>query len=570
MRKTVKGTGGLKIIFVATFLMATTLIVRLFIIQILDKSEYTALAASQYIRPVNQLFNRGDIYMQPRTGNPLPVAIMKQTYTFYISPQALSDPEAVYEKVNAITDIDKELFMKSARKEGDPYEAIKVGLDEETANKISALNTLGVGIHPERERYYPAGSLASQVIGFLSYDGDDLRGMYGIERQYDDILTDQSTQKHVNIFTEILMGDESETDDEVDETADIVLTIEPSVQVFVEKELEDYRKEFGAARAGAIVMDPSTGAIVAMAANPDFDPNNFRNADPSTFSNPNISNVYEMGSIIKPLTIAAALDSGAIEPDSTFDDKGYVLADGARITNVYKGARGITPIQGILNHSMNTGVSWVVQQMGKKNFAKAFYDYGLGVKTNIDLPSEASGLLKNLESPRTVEYYTASFGQGIALTPIATVRALASLGNGGFLVEPHVVKEIRYSDGKVKIPTHPEPKRILKEQTSEEISRMLVNVADVALFQGKYSISTHTVALKTGTAQMPDPKTGKYSETDFLHSYFGYFPAYDPQFIVFIYSEKPKSTGYASQTLTKPFFRITNFLIDYYAIKPDR
>jgi cell division protein FtsI (penicillin-binding protein 3) len=568
MKKAASGTGGINVVFAATFLVAVALVVRLFFIQIIDGKEYEALASTQYIRPVHQLFNRGDIYMQPREGKPLPVALMKETHTLYISPQAITDVEKLYESIQSIVPIDKETYLRSANKPNDPYEVLKTGLGSDVAEQIAELNMIGVATHPERERYYPAESLASQTIGFLSYDENDLRGMYGIERQYDDILTDPSTRKHVNIFAEILLN--SDPIEENSRTADVVLTLEPSVQVFVEKELEDYRNAFSAARAGAIIMDPSTGAIISMASSPQFNLNEFRNADPNTFSNPNVSNIYEMGSIMKALTIAAGLDSGAITTESTFNDLGYVTADGARITNVFKGARGVTAVQGILNHSMNTGVSWIVEKMGKKKFAEYFYAFGLDEKTNIKLPNEASGLLTNLESPRTIEYYTASFGQGIATTPIATVRALASLGNGGFLVEPHIVKEIRYADGESEIPERDEPVRVLKEQTSEDISRMLANVTDVALVNGQKSIPTHTVALKTGTAQMPDASTGKYSETDFLHSYFGYFPAYDPEFIVFLYAEKPSGSDYASQTLTDPFFRITNFLIDYYAIKPDR
>jgi cell division protein FtsI (penicillin-binding protein 3) len=568
MKKSASGTGGINFIFAVIFIVASAFVVKLFFIQILNGEDYEALAATQYIRPVHQLFNRGDIYMQPRDGNPLPVALMKETHTLYINPQAINDVEELFQTINEIIPIDKELYLKSANKPNDPYEVIRTGLESEVADSIAGLNIPGVNTHPERERYYPAGSLASQTIGFLSYDENDLRGMYGIEREFDELLTDPSTRKHVNIFAEILLN--SEPLDEEAETADIVLTIEPSVQVFVEKELEDYRVAFGAARAGAIIMDPSSGAIVSMASNPQFNLNDFRDSDPNSFSNPNVSNIYEMGSIMKALTIAAGLDSGAITTESTFNDLGYVTADGARITNVYKGARGVTSVQGILNHSMNTGVSWIVDKMGKKKFSEYFYKFGLNEKTNIKLPNEASGLLTNLESPRTIEYYTASFGQGIATTPIATVRALASLGNGGLLVEPHVVKEIRYANGRIEVPERDKPTRILREKTSEDISRMLVNVTDVALVGGQKSIPTHTVALKTGTAQIPDPSTGKYSETDFLHSYFGYFPAYDPEFIVFLYAEKPNGSDYASQTLTDPFFRITNFLIDYYAIKPDR
>lgn len=568
MRKAAPGTGGFIIIFSLCFIVAVGLLVRLFYIQIIEGDQYTALAASQYIRPAHQLFNRGDIYMQPKEGNPLPVALMKETHTFYIIPQVLVDAEDAYEKVNAITEVNKERFMESAAKKDDPYEALKTGLSEEERDAILALKITGVATHAERERYYPAGSLASQTIGFISYDGDDLRGMYGVEREYDKLLTDPTTRKHVNIFAEILLGN-SGVDESEEEVADIILTLEPSVQVFVEKELEDYRNRFGAERAGAIIMNPNTGAIVSMASSPQFNLNDFRNANPSSFSNPNVSNVYEMGSIFKPLTIAAGLDSGAITPESTFNDLGYVEANGRRITNVYKGARGITSIQGILSHSMNTGVSWIVDRMGKEQFADYVYKFGFGEETGIDLPSEATGLLSNLKTSRLVEFYTASFGQGIATTPIATTRALASLGNGGLLVEPHVVKEVRFADGEIRIPERSEPKRILKERTSEDVSRMLVTVTDVALVGGEKSIPTHTVAVKTGTAEMPIPGGG-YSNTDFLHSYFGYFPAYDPEFIIFLYAEKPKGSDYASQTLTDPFFRLTNFLIDYYAIKPDR
>ena len=178
--------------------------------------------------------------------------------------------------------------------------------------------------------------------------------------------------------------------------------------------------------------------------------------------------------------------------------------------------------------------------------------------------------MQNLNSPRDVEYATASFGQGIALTPVATIRALAALGNGGRLVTPHIVDRIEYDDGTVKEIRYPEGEQILSEKTSEEISRMLSIVVDDALRGGTVALPNHSIAAKTGTAQMADAQNGGYYEDKFLHSFFGYFPAFDPKFIVFMYTVEPQGVKYASETLTDPFMEISRFLINYYSIPPDR
>lgn len=563
---------GLRILFFLTFVVAVFLMGRLFKLQVVEGKKYSERAASQYITPAHHLLNRGTIFMQSRTGKPKHVAMVAETYVLYINPQALTkaNHEKVFEEINKITEIDKDLFFKSVAKEDDPYEIIKKDLSLEVSDKITALNYIGVSTHAERERSYPDGSLASQVIGFTSYNegGTERVGMYGLERQYENLLADKGDKRRINVFAEILSNKNfSDETDEAHDVSDLVLTMEPTVQYYVEDILQDYMREFHSELAGAIIMDPKTGAIISMASKPDFDLNNFEKSDPTTFANPNISNVYEMGSVIKPLTVAAGIDSGAITKNSVFHDLGYITADGARITNVYKGARGDVTIERILLHSMNTGVSWIASKMGNKEFADYFKKFGFGEKTGVDLPHEASGLISNLDSPRTLEYYTASFGQGIATTPIATTRALATIANGGFLVQPYLVKEIIHADGKREIPKRKAPERVLKESTTEDVTSMLITLTEKGLNR---SISTHSIAAKTGTAQMADPKTGRYSDDNFLHSFFGYFPAYDPEFIVFLYSDKPHGVEFASQSLTDPFFKIANFLIDYYEIRPDR
>jgi len=280
--------------------------------------------------------------------------------------------------------------------------------------------------------------------------------------------------------------------------------------------------------------------------------------------------VFEMGSIIKPLTMASGLDAGVVTADTTYNDKGYVVFDGSRIENYDGKGRGVVPMQEVLNQSLNTGVAFVMQKLGKDRFRKYFLSLGLGEETGIDLPGEVGGLVGNLQSKRDVEYVTASFGQGIATTPIATVRALSALGNGGKLITPHIVTKIDYKGGMSDMVSYNDTERVFKPETSEEITRMLVEVVDKALLGGKVKMKNYSIAAKTGTAQIAREGGGGYYKDKYLHSFFGYFPAYNPKFLVFLYVVNPRGVRYASHTLTYPFMNITKFLINYYDIPPDR
>jgi cell division protein FtsI/penicillin-binding protein 2 len=319
-------------------------------------------------------------------------------------------------------------------------------------------------------------------------------------------------------------------------------------------------------------MDPNTGEIFAMAANPTFDPNDFsKEKSTNIFGNPLVDRVYEMGSIVKPLTMAAGIDAGVITSSSLYNDQGYVLVNGAKISNFDGKGRGEgTSMQKVLNDSLNTGMAFVAQKLGNERLTDYFMSLGFGDETGIDLPGEVHGLVSNLKSPRDIEHVTASFGQGIALTPIETVRALSALGNGGYLPNPHLVKKIEYTSGISKTISYDDPEPIFKPETSEKITRMLVNVVDEALLGGKVKSPQYTIAAKTGTAQMAKETGGGYYDDRYLHSFFGYFPAYKPRFIVFLFTVYPKGAEYASHTLTYPFIDLTKFLVNYYEIPPDR
>jgi cell division protein FtsI/penicillin-binding protein 2 len=351
---------------------------------------------------------------------------------------------------------------------------------------------------------------------------------------------------------------------------DVITALEPTVQLRLEQELSRYQAAWHPKVAGGIVMDPQDGRILAMGVLPSFDLNDFSHADPSRFKNPLVENVYELGSIMKPITVAAGLDSGVITAETTYYDKGYAVYDGSRINNFDLKGRGTVPMQEVLNQSLNTGAAHVALSIGTKKFAQYLDAFGITQESGIDLPGEAVPLTANLESPRSIEYATASFGQGLALSPIAMTRALAVLGNGGVLITPHIATEIRYPSG-VRKPLGWSPReRVISEEASEEITRMLVKVVDEALRDGTKNIPGYSVAAKTGTAQIAREGARGYYDDRFLHSFFGYFPAYDARFLIFLFAVEPQGARYASETLTDPFFDMTKFLITYYDIPPDR
>ena len=550
-------------------LMAALCLVRLFFIQVVKSEYYRDKGDRQYLRPSTDLGNRGSILAQKKDGSLFALAGMKTAYLVTINPRLLaSQASSTYLKLNSIIPLDPGDWSKWTVNSSSSYKEIATKVEPGKAEAIKALGIKGVTIYKQKLRSYPFGNSASQVVGLVGYKGDDLVGRYGLERQYEKVLSRQSEMSFANFFVEIFSGIGSSLSGKAASAeGNIVTTLEPVAQKFFEGELMKAEEEWQGDKIGGIIIDPKTGEIIAMAAWPNFDPGG-KVTDLGVLTNPLVEGVYELGSIFKPLTMAAGLDTGVVTAKTTYNDKGCITLNKKKICNYDDKARGVIPMQEVLNQSLNCGASFVTQQLGQDRFRQYFNAYGFNEPTGVDLPGEATNLMKNLKSPRLVDYATASFGQGIAVTPLSLVRALSVLGNGGYLVTPHVVKEIDYQN---KITQKFESKivrQVIKKETSEEISRMLSVVVDEKM--PKVKMERYSIAAKTGTAQIANPANGKYFEDRFLHSFFGYFPAYNPRFLVFIFIVNPKGAQFSSETLTTPFVNTSRFLLNYYQVAPDR
>ena len=570
-----------RFIFAFFVLVVLIIFVRLYFLQVVNGGDYIERADRQYINSSGDTFDRGSIFFEDKKGSLISAASLKTGYIVALNNRNVStDTKMYYEKLSEILTIDAEDFYYKISKKDDPYEEIARRVTEDQIKEINKIDLPGIIIQKEKWRYYPGDSLASRAIGFVGFNdnGNKIEGRYGLEKIYDDTLKRDNSSLYINTFAEIFSDISNNFIQDKGREGNIIISIDPEVQGYVEKVVGNINTKWDSKITGAIIIDPKTGQIYSMAVSPSFNLNNFSGEkDVSIFSNPLVSDAYEMGSIIKPLTIAAGIDSGSIIATTKYDDKGFVEADGRTIYNFDKKGRGVVDMQAVLNHSLNTGVVFVEEKIGKVKFTEYMKNFGIGSETGIDLPNEASGnitnLLNNLDNNKKIEYFTASFGQGISMTPMITTRALSVLANGGKLIIPHVVDKIEYKTGlSKKISYVDEAEQVIKKTSSEEITRMLVRVVDEALLNGSVKMTNYSIAAKTGTAQIARPSNegGGYYPDRWLHSFFGYFPAYNPKFLVFLYTIEPKNINYASETLTLPFFDIAKFLINYYEILPDR
>lgn len=562
---------------------ALVIIAKLFDFQVLKFDFYYALASDQH-EIYQKLFpERGAIYLKDEAGSALsrqeslyPLAINKDYNLLYAQPKFLDkSPDEIAGLLAPILEPDqakqeelkKELTDKLSKKD-DPYEPLRHKVEDSQIEMINNLNLQGIKAAKETFRYYPEKNIGANVLGFVGYDANGVKkGLYGVEGYFDKELAGEQgeikTEKDI-AGRFISVGDKEFV--RAKDGDDIILTLDKTIQYEVCMRLNVHAQTIGADSAAAVVMDPFTGAIIAMCSYPDFDPNEYGQVeDASAYNNRAIFEAYEPGSIFKPITMAAALDLGVITPETTYIDEGFVKIDEYTIKNAGREPFGKQTMTQVLEKSLNTGVIFVSRQMETRDFRKYLEKFGFGEKTGLQLDTEMSGDISSLKEKGEVYKATASFGQGITATPLQMVQAFSAIANGGKLVKPYIIEEIRLRDGSVKKTNRPQPKQIITSKTSTILTGMLVSV--VKNGEGKNAaVPGYYVAGKTGTAQIAEK--GEYTNRT-NHSFVGFSPLKEPRFVMIIKFENAKKGTYASSTTAPLFARIAKFILDYYHVVPD-
>lgn len=591
----------INIFFGVVLLVSGLILYRLFILSYVKHSFYSLTSETQN-ENISNILARGNIYLKEGDGLYL-AATNKKTPLAYIAPSYFekgagltnsAQAELIYRLIE-ILGIDKASIEKALETKSSSFKVLKRDLNNEQVEKIKNLKIKGAGVSYETDRFYAGGSLASNVLGFVGYGENGRSGQYGVESFYDKELsgrqeaaTDYTDPKRIaGIFSavknyflkKIGRGQESGDRQQISEVnqgrlsdsvqgrpADLVLTVDKNIQEFIEDKLNELMKKWEAASATVIVQEPNSGKILAMADRPSFNPNDYGGFKTDLFLNRSVQDIFEPGSSYKPITMAMGLDLGKVSPATTFTDTGSITVAGRTIRNFSEKVFGVRTMSEVLEKSINTGAMFVENLIGDENFLNYSINFGFGQRTGIDLPGELSGDITNLYSGRKINYLTASFGQGIAVTPIQMINSFSAIANGGKLMKPFVVEKI--IRGGDEIITKSEIVGIpFSEKTSGKLKAMLVSVVDNGF--DKARIKGYDIAGKTGTAQIPD-KSGGYAENEFIHDFLGFAPAYNPKFVVLIKMDRPKGITFAADSLSPTFREITVFLLNYYKIPPTR
>lgn len=524
-----------------------SLIFHLYNLQIVNGETYVAQAGSQIAASRVLNAQRGGIYFLDKNKNRLAAVSNRQMPLIYAVPSEISDAKEVANQIAPVLGLEVPSVEKLLSKEKDQYELLKKKAEREVATSIQDLGVKGIYVEENPERFYPFGDLASHVLGFVAPNNKDKgqSGRYGVEEFYDQDLIGVAGEMQGSKIVPPRAGE------------DVVLTIDPSVQTEAKRVLDSLIKKWNAKSGSVIVEDPKTGKILAMESSPSFDPNNYNKAEVANFLNPVTQQIYEPGSVFKVLTMAAGLDSHKVTPDMTFNDTGLLELNGKKIRNWDLQGHGTVTMSEIIEKSLNTGAAFVERKTGDATFKKYMEKFGFSEKTGVDLPGEVRGDIKQLrdDAPQ-IAFATASFGQGVAVTPLQLINAVAAIANGGELMRPYVTAEA-------------EPKtvrRVMGEDAAKKVTKMMVSAVDKAEVA---RIKGYSIAGKTGTAQVPDLKRGGYKEA-FINTYVGFGPTSDPKFIILIKLNEPEGAPLAGQTVVPAFRDLAQFMINYYNISPDR
>lgn len=545
------------------FLMFVAIGVRAVQLQIVDGERLKRLGERQHLKEWIVLPKRGTIVDRNRE----PLALSLEAQSVYARPRRIDNPAAVSRALAKALGLDPAEVRKRLKTEK-PFVWIKRQVTPKEAEAIRSLHLQGVGMSYEPNRYYPQGQMAGQVVGFV---GRDSQGLEGIEAYYDEYIRGETGSPVVErdaLGRRVLTRGVEEI--QVPPGADVELTLDTTIQHLAEKELEAAVTKFRARAGIAVVVEPFSGEVLAMANYPFFNPNNFSRSSARQWRNRAVTDSFEPGSTFKTILAAAALEERVVGKEDLFYCELGKYAYGGRIIHDSH-AYGWLPFSKIIQLSSNIGVTKVAEKLKRERYFKYIERFGFGRPTGIDMPGEASGLLRPLEGWAHIDLATHAFGQGIAVTPLQLAMAYGAIANGGFLMRPFAVRRIVSREGKPLAENQPRVvRRVVSERTSRLLTSILKDVASDGGTGAMAKIDGFEVAGKTGTAQKPDLVHGGYSAKKKVASFVGFVPADRPRMVLLVIVDEPQVNVYGGVVAAPAFRNIAAGVLRHLGVVPEK
>jgi cell division protein FtsI (penicillin-binding protein 3) len=556
--------------------------VKLYYLQVIKHDYYVAEARKLQVSKEMILPKRGEIYGEDR-GQPVPLVTNEAVYTVIADPHNVTHPDKVEVMIRRLAGGEAVKDFSGLSNKNARYMILAKQVTRTQADLIKKENLNGVGLQPTTRRVYPEGALAAQVLGYVNADGV---GQYGVEGYLQDELV--GVPGMLQTITDVrriplTIGGESVKTPAKD-GQNIVLTMDRNIQAKAEQALKAGLDNVKATKGSVVIMDPNNGAILAMANYPSFDPANYSRVENyEDFQNKTVTYPYEAGSVVKTLTMAAGLDSGAVTSATTYNNTGFIKVDDRVIKNVEEDP--INPratMQDILKYSLNTGVVTILKRMGggevnqqaRDKLYNYFYNkYYFGQKTGIEQEGEARGEIyaPKSEQGNNVRYANMAFGQGMTMTTLQMAAAFSSIINGGIYYQPHIVAGSLDNNDKFTAKNYqPKNVNVVSPNTSSEVTEMIHQARAGSSFSGKGNDRAgYYIGGKTGTAQVIDPKTGEYSDDNAVGSYIGFGGTSKPEYVIMVRVDDSKMPGYAGGVAAAPIFGdLSNWMINYLRLPP--
>lgn len=540
---------------------------RLFYIQVLNHKFYQAQALGQQAGFREIYGERGQVFLSNSRDSKGKIdsdqiknlATNQGNWLIYAVPREIQDKEKFAEVLSENISESKE-FVLSKLSQSDSYAPIKKSFSQEQVNSLKALKIEDLYFENIPMRFYPQKDLASQVIGFL---GGESVGQYGIEGYYNELLKGKEGIQEQKRGLDLIGSEDLSYLD----GSDLYLTVDYNVQFQAEALLKEAKKDIGIESGQIIVLRPDSGRIIALANFPSFNVNKYsKETSFEIFQNSATQKIFEPGSIFKPFTMAMALEENKITPETTFVDNGSAKIGPNTVYNFDKKVYGRQTMSGILEKSINTGAVFISQSIPNEKFFSYVEKFGFNEKTEIDLQGEVSSRNEVLKKGPAFGFATASFGQGIEMTPLQLAKAFCMFANGGKLVKPYVVSKIVHNEEALNV----RPKvsgNVISQKTASEVVTMLINVVERG-FGSEARIDKYYLAGKTGTAQVPIKNGKGYDQNKTIQSFIGFGPALRPEFLILVKLDNPKVS--ASSLSAAPIFKkLSKYIIDYWQIPPD-